>query len=592
MSNLKLTLTLAAALCLVLLPLSARAADADQIKAQHREAARRYLDALEPGITLGGTVVRNESAGEFNAYHYEGAWLVEQRFGPISWRGYTGPEGSWSGSNYGLPYEVEPSDSPANSAMEIMTDGRYLDDPYWEHFNYVEETAGGFVFGFTPPELPPIEVLLYSDPAEPEYLQVMSLAVPLAQHDDACVTYRAYYYYVQDEAGRILTARETGREVDAGGETINYVEYLVEDTGWPEARPAGMQFDFTRQPFSQSAAALEAPVKIPARTERGYFIVPLTFAGSDETFWFLLDTGASSSLFAPDAAAAAGLEPVLSLPTHGHGSRAEFALGMCTAASLGEAGSDSQAPLDGFTATAIPEGNDVLDAFGFYGVSGLLGIAPLHQYVITFDHPGRELLLTPPQLFDPAQLPQEHTYIMELDVEDLVYCPARVNDELEGEVVIDSGLQQDLALLRETAEFNGIEMQTIDERANTVVGGVRNFEYVAIPSFELLTLGIPEGHRELRMETAMASLTEDDHGTLSGRGLLGFVGMTMFIDVKVTLDLFGQRMYYEVPPEMVAVEDAAEDNGQADGEPWPAGPEEEQAEEEDGGGTELPVPIN
>ncbi|GEM_PF-3142212 len=591
MNNLRILLTLVAGLSLAAPPLIAQATDGEQIKAQHREAAQRYLSSLEPGVTLKGTVLRNDSPGQFTAYHYDGAWLVKQSFGAIEWLGYTGAEGSWSGSNYGLPYEVEPDDSPANSVLELLTDGRYLEEPWWECFSYVEETAGAYVFSFTPPDLPPVSVELYSDPDEPQYLQVMSVELPMAQHDDTCVTYRAYYYYTVDEAGRILTERETGREVDDNGETINYVEYSVEETGRPEQRPAEMDFNFERQPFSRSAAALEAPVTVPARTGGGYFIVPLTFAGSDETFWFLLDTGASSSLLDPAAAEAAGLEPVLSLPTHGHGSRAEFALGLCTTASLGEAGSDSQAPLDGFTATAIPEGNDVLGAFRFYGVSGLLGIAPLHQYVTTFDHPGGALTLTPPQLFDPAQIPTEHLYVLDLDVEDLIYCPARLNDELEGEVMIDSGLQQDLALLRETVELHEVEMTTIDERANTVVGGVRNFEYVQLPSFELLSEGIPEGHRALRMDQALASLTEDNHGTLSGRGLLGFVGMTMFLDVKVTLDLFGQRMYYEVPPDMVRADEEAED-GAGDGEEsWPAEAGEEAADEDDGG-TKLPVNIN
>jgi hypothetical protein len=161
-----------------------------------------------------------------------------------------------------------------------------------------------------------------------------------------------------------------------------------------------------------------------------------------------------------------------------------------------------------------------------------------------------------------------------------------VNDTLDGEVVIDSGLAvpQDLALLRETMEWNKVEMTKVGQNNSTVVGGSQNFDLVTIPSFELVASHIPENHGPLKMSNTVATLSEDDHGSLSGRGLLGFVGMTMFIDVKVTLDLFGQKMYYEVPDTMIRTdqpEPEAEASEAAESEDQPA-PEE----------TELPVEIN
>jgi hypothetical protein len=574
-----------ALLAALLLPAFATAAEGDEIKAEHRTAAQAYLDAQEPGVTMRGAIQRNATTGSFVAYHYDEAWLVRQEFGPIVWLGYTGPEGSWSGSNYGLPYEVTPEDSPANAALELLTSGEYMDDKYWEYFNYVDEDAGGYNFTFTPPDLPPVAVVLYSDPQDPEYLQVMSLSLKLAPHDDNCITYRTYYHYQTDDQGRLLTEKETGRELDPKGETANFVEYKVDETEWPSERPAEMTFDFQRQPFSKSAAALTEPVTIPTSTDNGYFMVPMTFAGSNETFWFIWDTGASSSLFSPAAAEAAGVEPVIELPTYGHGSSANFSLGMCSTAALGKVGGE-QAPLDGFVTTLVPEDNDLIKIFASYGASGLLGVAPLHQYVATFDQPDGTITLTPPQLFDGDQLITPHTYVMDLDVEDLIYSPAVVNDTLDGEVVIDSGLAvpQDLALLRETMEWNKVEMTKVGQNNSTVVGGSQNFDLVTIPSFELVASHIPENHGPLRMSNTVATLSEDDHGSLSGRGLLGFVGMTMFIDVKVTLDLFGQKMYYEVPDTMIRTdqpEPEAEASEAAESEDQPA-PEE----------TELPVEIN
>lgn len=577
-------------LAAVLLPMSATASDGDQIKADHRTAAQDYLDTIASGLVMHGTVKRNDSTGHFDAYHYEDDWLVRQQFGPIVWLGYSGPEGSWSGSNYGLSYEVEPSDSPANAVMELLTSGKYLDDDNWQYFNYVDEDAGGYNFTFTPPDLPPVEVVLYSDPEDPYYLQMMSLSLKLAPHDDKSVTYRTYYYYDVDDQGRLITTRETSREIDDQGNTNNFVEYDVEDTQWPDARPPELTFDFTRKPFSKSAAALTEAVTIPTSTDKGYFMVPLNFKDNDETFWFILDTGASSSLFSPEAAQAAGLEPVIDLPTYGHGSSANMSLGMCSTASLGKVGGE-QAPLDGFVATLVPEDNELLQVFNSYGASGLLGVAPLHQYVTTFDQPNGTITLTPPQLFDAEQVMTPHTYVMDLDVEDLVYCPARINDKLDGQVVIDTGLAlpQDLALMRETMEYNDVDMTVVGQRDSAVIGGSRTFDYVTIPSFEVLTSHVPENHGPLKMLNTVASLSEDDHGSLSGRGLLGFVGMTMFIDVKATIDLFGQKMYYEVPENMVRTDQPAEEQA-APGEEQP--PAEEQQPPEEEHKSDLPVDIN
>ncbi|MBN2080782.1 retropepsin-like domain-containing protein [bacterium] len=608
-----------AAFAAVVLPIYAMAVDGDAIKAEHRQAVEAYLAVMDAGVVLTGTVTRNDSQGVFKAYHFNDAWLVRQEFGPIVWLGYTGPEGSWSGSNYNLPFQVEPQDSPANAVMELLTGGSYLDDPYWEYFNFVSEDAGGYNFTFTPPDLPAVDAVLYSDPEEPDYLQVMSLSLHLAPHDDNCVLYRTFYYYDTDDQGRLITTRETGRELDPNGETSNFTEYIIDSVEWPEEQPAEMTFDFDRTPFSQSAAGLSEPVTITTKTDDGYFMVPITFAGSEETFWFILDTGASSSLFSPAAAEAAGLEPVITLPTYGHSSSAQFTLGMCTTAALGEACA-ANAPLDGFIATRVPEENDLLGVFESYGVAGLLGISPLHQYVTTFDHLNGKIILTPPQLFEAGQIEGPDTYVMEVDAEDLAYIPARINDVLDGEVVIDTGLAvpQELALLRETMEYHDVEMQTLSESNSTVVGGVMAFEYVRIPSFELLTSFQPEDHGPLRMSGAVASLSEDDHGSHSARDLLGFVGMTMFLDVRVTIDLFNQKLYYEVPSQMIRADEdlsalvseieaefgkpgpddaeagAAEDEADAAGDDEPAAEEntEDEAETPEAPDTSEPGEIN
>jgi hypothetical protein len=526
-------------LAVTLIAVPAVAQEGDEIRDGHREAARRFFESFEEGLRLSGTLTHNDSEGSFDAYFYGDEWLVQQHFGKLDTVSYSKLDDMWSGSNYSLPFKLEPEDNPASITMNLISNGQYLEEPYWDYFTYEGEDAGGFNFLFRPPDMPQVELVLYSDPEEEQYLQIMSSEIALAENDPTSINHRSYYYYQFDDEGRILTSRETGREIDNEGETVNFMDFVVDEHELLGQRPAALQFDTTRHPVGDASATLDGPVAIPVDIDKGYFLVPMNFADSDETFLFLFDTGATAALFSPAAAEASGLTADLEVTGHGHGSRSKFQLGLCTTASMGEAGSEAQAPLAGFPATRISEENtEVLDALAWYGAAGILGVSPLHQYVISFDHAQRQIVCFPPDGFDAgAQLSTPNLELW-LDVEDLIYAKGRLVDQVEGEVIIDTGLQQDLAILGETAAANGLELEKIDERNSTVLGGVRSFDYVKVPSFEL---------GPLRMENKVASLTDDDRGSLSARGLLGFVGITMFFGVRITLDLFDQRMYIEDP---------------------------------------------
>jgi len=373
---------------------AAKPSSGDQIREQHRVAAKKYLDTLASGLKLSGKLVQNDSPGTFEAYFYKDSWLIKQTFGDLVSLSYKGPEGSWSGSNYGLPYKIEPQDSPASAVLEMLSDGAYLSDPLWADFAYVGEDAGGYNFRFAPPGLPPVDVVLYSDPEDPQYLQVMSVSLRLAPNDPDCLSYRAFYYYEVDAQGRIYSKRETGREVDPQDTTVSFTDFDVEHVEYLTQPPPELKFDFARTPVGQAGAALTAPLEVPVDADKGYFILPVQFAGSDRAFKFLLDTGASASLFSPDAASAAGLKPVLNVTGHGHGSRASFEMGMCTTASIGAGDAQVRAPLMGFPATLIPESNkDILGTLQFYGADGILGVSVLNQYVVRFDYPGHRVVL-------------------------------------------------------------------------------------------------------------------------------------------------------------------------------------------------------
>lgn len=572
-------------LLLAALPLLSAAAEGDDIREAHREAAQAYYDSYGEGMYLRGSVVQNDSPGEFEAWFLGEKWIVHQQFGSLEYYNLTSPEGVWDASNYTLPYELTPEDNPAVAVISLLADGTYLEEPHWSAFNYVGEEAGGYVFSFEPEGMIPVRVVLYADEEEPQYLQVMSTEMKLAPHDPDCYTHRNYYYYSVDEEGNFLLDRETGHDIDNDGETASFIEFVTEEVEFIDEFPE-LDFNFKRLPPGSKSLNLKQKVAIPVGIDRGYFMVPLTFEGSDETFRFIFDTGASTTLLTPEAADAAGLVYDLTVPTHGHGSKVDFKVGMLKTASIGEAGSEDVAPLEGFVATRIPEDNtDLLGLLEMYGAAGILGNSLLHQYVVTFDHPNAQIIVHPPQLFNPLADVHEQSIVFQLDVEDLLYTDALLNGEIAGEVVIDTGMQDDLALLRETVDYHGIELEKLDQTESMVVGGRQSFDRVLVPSFQM-------GPFELTDQ--LASLTNDDRGTLSARGLLGFVGVSMFYDTRVTLDLFGQNMFVEPPqgamplpedgtaPEEDGEGGAAEDGGEAD-----SGYDAEGEED----GSELPVDI-
>lgn len=520
------------------------AADARQ---QHREAARDYHAALEPGYYLKGTISRSGAEGSFEGWHYEHRNLVHQTFGDLVWSDYSFGGSIWTTANFTLPYEVEPEDVPYSRSIHLLNTGRYLEDEFWPYFEFVGEDAAGYNFIFAPPDLPPVEVAVKNDPPDPGHLLIMKLEFRRAEHDPECYSRRIYQHYAQDPAGPVYVERETGREFDASGETVSFIEYTIDTLEWLESEPEDLKFDTTRQPIFAGTAAMDSAVSIHLGNEQGILYVPVTFAGSERTFMFMLDTGATQTLMTPDAAAASGFRASMVMPSHGHGSRADFELGLCTTASLGESGAETTAPLGGFAATRLEEGSELVAMLESVGFDGIMGIAPLHQYVTIFNTVDRQLTLVPPHLFDPALIMNERTLVFDLDAEDLVYIPAELNGWLTGELMIDSGIQEKFALLEETLDYHGVFAEVIGSQEHMVVGGRRDFEYVEIESLKLLPSEAPPGVPDIVITNGRGYVSEDDLGALSARQLLGFFGSGFFMDARLTFDLFNQKLYVELP---------------------------------------------
>jgi predicted aspartyl protease len=515
---------------------------APDLREEHRIAARKMLEVLSEGAILRGDVEQNGSQGKFEAFFYDGEWLVRESFGTMVNEAYfSEASGAWSGGNYALPFQIDEHDSPANTVLNMLGNGAYLEEENWQYFVYEGEEAAGYRFRFAPPELPPVGVLLYSDPAEPEYLQLKFAEVAIAPGDPKSIRHRSYYEYQVDAEGQLYSQRETGKEIDQDGRTVNNTIYTVRQIEQATQKPASLVFDTTRKPVGNAGVGMTGPVTIAVDTTAGYFVLPVTFKNG-ETLKFILDTGASASLFSPAAVHAAGLDAAVVTMAYGHGSKQEFEMGMVDGASLGSAAA-GLLPLVPFPATKIPSSSrDVLDTLQQLGCAGILGVSPLHQYVATLDFNAKQIVFTPQQLFDPATaIPGPHL-TFSLDAEDLIYVKARVNDGLIGQIAIDTGLQQGIALLRETMDFAGLSLTKVDSQTSTVVGGKKDFDLVTVNSFDL---------GPLRLENRTATITEDDRGSLAARRMLGFLGIELFREARVTLDLFAQRMYVEPPAELL-----------------------------------------
>jgi predicted aspartyl protease len=521
---------------------TAAPAAATDIREQHRTAARKMLDVLSHGAILRGEVEQNGSKGSFEAFFHNGTWLVRESFGSMVNEAFFSPDsGAWSGGNYCLPFQIDEHDSPANTVLNMMGNGAYLDDTFWQYFEYQGEEAAGYRFRFAPPALPAVQVILYSDPVEPEYLQLKFAEVSIAPDDPKSIKHRSFYEYQVDSEGQLYSARETGKEVDQDGRAVNNTVYTVKQIQQVTEKPAQLVFDTVRRPVANSGAGMTAPVTVTADTTHGFFILPVTMKNG-ETLNFILDTGASASLFSPAAVLSAGLDSSVVTMAYGHGSKQEFEMGMVEGASLGSAAA-GLVPLAPFPATKIPASSkDVLETLQLMGCAGILGVSPLHQYVTTLDFNNKQVIFTPQQIFDPATAVPGPHLTFTLDAEDLIYVKGRVNDGLVGQIAIDTGLQQGLALLRETMDHAGLTLTKVDTQTSTVVGGKKSFDLVSVSSFDL---------GPLRLENRTATVTEDDRGSLAARHMLGFLGIELFKEARVTLDLFAQRMYVEPPAELL-----------------------------------------
>ncbi|MCB1216445.1 hypothetical protein KDL44_03580 [bacterium] len=530
------------AILIALLPATALAQGTADVKEMHREAAQRYFESFDSGLLLSGRIEQNGSEGEFRAVFHDDVWIVKYSYGDLKSISYYGEKGNWAGSNYTLPYQIEAQDNPSNAVMNLLASGDYLNEPYWDDLHYIDEDAGGYNFVFSPEGLPEVKLVMFSDRNDPEYMQIMSSEVRFAPEDAESLTYRTFYYYTTDDDGRLITEKETSSELDQNGNRVNFTEYIVDGSEVVEEIPEEFSFDFERHPVGEPQQLAPEGVDVDIVVKNGYMFVPVSFEGSDNTHYFLLDTGASASLFSPAAAADANFETSLNTKAHGHGSSADFSIGLCSSAYIGTA--DGQhVKLSGFPATVIDPGSSqtLIDTLGSYGASGLMGVSMFHQYVSRFDLAGSRITLFNADNFDPDAVLSRPYAWLELDVEDLIYALGRLDNSVLGEVVIDTGLQLDLALLSETLEHYGVELEKQYSGESTVVGGVRKFDFVNVPSFDI---------GPLHLENKIASLTSDDRGTMSGRLLLGYVGVFFFQQQRVTLDLFNQKMYIEPSEEV------------------------------------------
>ena len=121
--NMKLALF---ALLLVAIPTLAFSQTTEELRQKHREAAQKYFDAYSDGMMLQGSIEQDGSTGHFVAYYLNNEFFVQHNFGNLFWTSFSGPQGKWVSSNCNLPYKIESTDNPSNTALNLLSEGEYL----------------------------------------------------------------------------------------------------------------------------------------------------------------------------------------------------------------------------------------------------------------------------------------------------------------------------------------------------------------------------------------------------------------------------------------------------------------------------------
>lgn len=244
------------------------------------------------------------------------------------------------------------------------------------------------------------------------------------------------------------------------------------------------------RPYQQTWPAGLEKTEIPFLIGDPLPVLPVEVQGRQVIVF--IDTGADMFVLDPEAAAALGIKPLVSMTgTFAGGLKAEVGLGKAESIKIGEV-TLSSVPVSLLPTMRFSEGL----TGGKYSIGGIIGTGFLRQFLPTIDYPGGKLVLRPATDAGRAGFRAELRRMMVVEVPFVLasthFMIARgsLNERENLSFFVDSGLASDAAFAatNQTLEYANIALpETKVEKGNIGGGGGAGF---ATGRFSVKELGL------------------------------------------------------------------------------------------------------
>lgn len=314
--------------------------------------------------------------------------------------------------------------------------------------------------------------------------------------------------------GRLLPFRVT---ID-DGDDANADHILVTQT----AHPTDTEADFRRPKSPTDFAIAGGSTAVPVEYD-GFITVQAKINGKGP-YPFILDTG-GRALLTPEVASELGLRLVGSGIVSGAG---EHTVGVHFAkvnrTQIGEL------TVRGLTFGVLPMAYDTVERGARVPFAGILGLELFERFDIRLDY--RRRLLT---IFPPEDAPHQGAAIPIVFEDDMPIVSARI-DDIRGDVALDTGFPESLAVQGIWAERNGLKgrLRKLRLQASGGQGGAITL-WASRARMKFAGVNVPN---------IVAYYAENKSGSLSSRTTAGIVGNAVLAGFTLDFDYAHNRIWF------------------------------------------------
>jgi hypothetical protein len=292
---------------------------------------------------------------------------------------------------------------------------------------------------------------------------------------------------------------------------------------------------FTRQsaPAVPRPSLPTVPLQIPFSFLNDTVVVKCT-GPHGENLRFEVDTGAAVGLLRRDIARQLGLEPIGDEEVTGHGSSAWVGYARAEGIKLG-----GKVELPPWPAAVLGDknGNHSLDdSLADHGVAGLLGNFILSNFVLQIDYRRRQIVLWPPESFDPDRDLIGAYHRIPCRRDSMPYVEVTIDGRLKGGAFFNTGAQQFFALSTWALDHAGLSYEVESVGLGVTVGGNTAFGLIRPKEVRMGDMVIQRPPTHLEMLAP---------GEAPNPHRIASFGNGFFQRYKVTFDLFHETYYIQ-----------------------------------------------